>query len=95
VKDIDLSEFLVDDVHCRVLLEIAEKDEPYVSQVADELDISQSRATNIFRYYRENGFISRKVDGRKHIYLLTGDGRKLVDALENLYDVVQEVGENQ
>jgi len=97
VKDVELDEFLVNEKPCDFLTSVNAMDEPYTSSIAKEIDTNYGHALGIKDNLSDFGLLRAENEskGQKTILSLTEDGEKVAEALENLYDVVQEVGENQ
>lgn len=97
-QDTDLSSLLVRRKPCEILLAVKDSEEAYGRQISEEIDSSNksySHTLQVSEKLEEAGLLSRDRDGRKILMQLTRDGEKVAEALENLYAVMQEVGENQ
>lgn len=51
-------------------------------KLADRLDISLSSIYNHLGELFENGLIESRVEGRRKVYSLTDDGKKLLEVIE-------------
>ena len=95
-KDVDLDEFLINKKPCLFLTAVREMKEPYASAIAKEIDTTYAHALSIKDNLQSLGMLTAKEEGQgqKAILSLTEDGEGLADALENLIDVMDDVGEN-
>lgn len=52
------------------------------TKLAEELETSYHFLAGYMEYLRENGFIEREKQGRKQIYSITGQGKKLLGIMK-------------
>ena len=95
-KDGYLDEFLINEKPCLFLTAVRKMKEPYAGAIAKEIDTTYAHALSIKDNLRSLGLLTAEEEGqgKKTILSLTEDGEGLADALENLFDVMEDVGEN-
>jgi len=84
----------VNEKPCRVLVSVKNIEDPYIKQVADDIETNQSHVSNIVKFFREEGYISFTISGSKRLLSLTEEGENLADSVESLYDTFEDLGEN-
>lgn len=95
MKDLDLPEFFLNEKPCSVLVEIRRLDEAYASVLSREVETTYAHCVSTISILKERGLVESEQSGRKKILSLTEDGEAVAEALENLEDVLESVGENQ
>lgn len=92
--DLDVPDFLLNERSCRIVVEVGRMETPYASKLSRELEASHSHTLGVVKKLQELDLVVSEVEGRKNVLSLTEEGRDVAEALENLYDVFTEVGEN-
>lgn len=92
-SDLSVADYLLKEKPCSVLVEIGRMDEAYGSTLSREVGTTYAHCVSIISNLEEKGLIDSEESGRKKILSLTEEGRSVAGALENLYGVLEEVGE--
>lgn len=91
-EDIDLTQLLTNDMPCRTLIEIERLDRPYALQISREVGSTFSHITKVTSKLESLELVRSEKDGRKKILALTEEGERVANAVEKLYDALEDVG---
>lgn len=95
MKNLDVEEFVFFEKPREILKGIHEMDEAYATKMSQEISVSYGHISSLSQILEDEGLVSSEHDGRKSVLSLTEDGERVIEALENLEDVLESVGENQ
>ena len=91
----NISEFLIKEMPCKALLHLYDKEESFSQRLARDIDTTYAHTVKTVNRLEEKGLIQSRKEGRKRISEITEKGEKVAEAVENLFEVVEEVGENR
>ena len=81
---------------CRVLYAIQnlEESERYATNISKMVETTYAHTVKIVSDFEDLGLIRSEKEGRTKLLTLTEDGEELADAVGNLYDTFEDLGEN-
>lgn len=94
-EDISLAGFLTKEIPCKALLHLYHKGESFSQRMVRDIDTTYAHTVKTVNRLESRGLLRSKKEGRKRMLELTEKGEKVAEAVENLFEVVEEAGENR
>lgn len=93
-EDLSLTGFLTNEIPCKALMHLSDTGESFSQRMVRDIDTTYAHNIKTVNRLESRGLLRSNKEGRKRMLELTEKGERVAEAVENLFDVVDDVGED-